>query len=40
MFKRMESFGSHYAHPTDELQEHKVNAIIIYAKNIVDMDPR
>jgi len=38
MFKRIETFGSHLAHPTDKKEEEPTRAIIIHAKNIVKMD--
>jgi len=38
MFKRIQHFGSHYAHPTDKKEEYPTRAIIVHAKNIADMD--
>jgi len=38
MFKRIENFGSHFAHPTDKKEVYPVRAIIVHAKNITEMD--
>eukprot|EP01127_Copromyxa_protea_P000649 TRINITY_DN10553_c0_g1_i1.p1 TRINITY_DN10553_c0_g1~~TRINITY_DN10553_c0_g1_i1.p1 ORF type:complete len:780 (-),score=104.60 TRINITY_DN10553_c0_g1_i1:118-2457(-) len=39
MFKRIEKFGSHYAHPTDEAStSNSLKAIIIHTKNVVGLD--
>jgi len=38
MFKRIETFGTHFAHPTDKKGDDPVRAIIVHSKNIVDMD--
>jgi len=38
MFKRIQHFGTHYAHPTDKREDYPTRAIIVHAKNISDMD--
>jgi len=38
MFKRIETFGSHFAHPTDKKEEEPLRAIIVHSKNITEMD--
>lgn len=38
MVKRIETFGSQFAHPTDQKHKEKVTAIVIHAKNISEMD--
>jgi len=38
MFKRIQNFGSHYAHPTDKKEEYPLKAMIVHSKNISEMD--
>jgi MFS superfamily sulfate permease-like transporter len=38
MFKRIEQFGKHTAHPTDTKEETPVKAIVVNARNISKMD--
>jgi len=38
MFKRIEQFGSHFAHPTDSKAETPLRAIVVNARNISGMD--
>jgi len=38
MFKRIQHFGTQYAHPTDKKEDYPTKAIIVHAKNISDMD--
>ena len=40
MFKRIQTYGSEKAHPTDKQEEEPIRNIIIHASNITDMDAR